>query len=448
MRANALGNPRRLIALAALLVGGLVVVGAPPSRGVLAGSIKAAPLVLDVTGYEDRTVVVSPAELTAPEQATRIGPGSHILIENIPGDEDSTFACTANFVWQTGSRYYLGAAGHCFLPVEAPATHGPGADGDVAGVKVRVCVDQCQFGGQLGFVIEGTTVDLGPVAYARQTGPEEPDVFGDPDDIGNDFGLVEIPGALANASLRPEMPVFGGPTTTGQIDAGDPVCHYGAGVLVGEIWPTMGRVGVGMETVPDEGWFTATTAAAFGDSGSAVEVCEPTENGMEGVEATGILTHVILGTGTVAGTTVPKAMTMAQEAGLSICLVLVGGTCEGGGGTPTNAAPTADFTMSCSHTDCTFDGTSSSDSDGTITAYGWDFGDGTSGSSSTVSHSYHPGPKAKKVSYTVTLTVTDDADATGTSQKTVTCTRTGATYDCAEGGGRGNSGGGRGGDKK
>lgn len=447
MRANALGNPRRLIALATLLAGGLVVVGAPPSRGGPAGSIDAAPLVLDVTGYEDRTVVVSPAELTAPEQATGIGPGSHILIDDIPGDEDSTFACTANFVWQAGSRYYLGAAGHCFLPVDATATHGPGADANLASVKVRVCVDECQFGGVLGFVIEGETVELGRVAYARQTGPEEPKFFGDPDDIGNDFGLVEIPGALANTSLRPEMPVFGGPMTTGQIDAGDPVCHYGAGVLVGETWPTMGRVGVGVETDPDEGSFTATTAAAFGDSGSAVEVCEPTENGMEGVEAAGILTHIILGTGTVAGTSVPKAVTMAQEAGLSICLVLVAGTCEGGGGTPTNTPPTAEFTISCSGTDCTFDGGSSSDSDGTITAYGWDFGDGTSGSGSTVSHSYNPGPKAKKVNYTVTLTVTDDAAATGTSQKTVTCTRTGVTYDCAAGGGGGGGGGRRGGKK-
>jgi len=447
MPASALGNRRRLIALAPLLASALLVVGAPPSRSesLSADWRAAARLVLDVSGYEDRTVVVSPTEFTGPQQATGLGPGSHLFIEGIPDDEDSTFACTANFVWQAGTRFYLGAAGHCFLPLDAAATHGPGRHADLSGVQVRACVDQCQFGGQTGFAIEGTTVELGPVAYARQTGPEEGDLLGDPDDIGNDFGLVEIPSQLVESGLRYSMPVFGGPTTTGQIDAGESVCHYGNGVLVGETWPTMGRVGVGVETQPDEGWFTATTASAFGDSGSAIQVCEPTENGMEGVEAAGILTHLNVGTGTSAGTTVSKAAALAREAGLTICAVLAGGSCEdGGGGTPANTPPTADFTISCEGVDCTFDGRASRD-DSTITAYSWAFGDGTSGTGDIVTHRYNPSPKAKKVNYTVTLTVTDDGDATGTSQRQVTCSRAGTTFSCSGGGGAG--GGGKGGRK-
>lgn len=50
-----------------------------------------------------------------------------------------------------------------------------------------------------------------------------------------------------------------------------------------------------------------------------------------------------------------------------------------------------------------FDGTQSSDSDGTISEYIWDFGDDTTGSGATITHSYdQPG------SYLVTLTVTDN----------------------------------------
>jgi hypothetical protein len=59
-----------------------------------------------------------------------------------------------------------------------------------------------------------------------------------------------------------------------------------------------------------------------------------------------------------------------------------------------------------------FDGTGSSDPDGSITSYSWDFGDGNSGSGATVNHQY-----ANAGSYTATLRVTDSsglsASATG-----------------------------------
>jgi len=54
----------------------------------------------------------------------------------------------------------------------------------------------------------------------------------------------------------------------------------------------------------------------------------------------------------------------------------------------------------------TFNGSGSSDSDGTITSYAWDFGDGTSGTGSIVSHAY-----STSGSKTVTLTVTDNSGA-------------------------------------
>src|ERR1041385_4035467 len=60
-----------------------------------------------------------------PSDAANIGPGSPILT-TIPGE--GTFICTANFVFKSGPQYYLGAAGHCFIPEGKKATHGSGAD--------------------------------------------------------------------------------------------------------------------------------------------------------------------------------------------------------------------------------------------------------------------------------------------------------------------------------
>lgn len=56
-----------------------------------------------------------------------------------------------------------------------------------------------------------------------------------------------------------------------------------------------------------------------------------------------------------------------------------------------------------------FDGSTSSDPDGTIAAYAWSFGDGANVEGAEVTHRY-----AKKGTYTVTLTVTDDKGATAT----------------------------------
>jgi PKD repeat protein len=87
-----------------------------------------------------------------------------------------------------------------------------------------------------------------------------------------------------------------------------------------------------------------------------------------------------------------------------------------------NTAPTAGFSFSCSARSCSFDGSASTDSDGTIQNYGWDFGDGTRGSGQTVQHDY-----AQSGTYTVSLTVTDDGGATDTVAKTVTIENTAPT---------------------
>ncbi|QPK65246.1 PKD domain-containing protein [Methylomonas sp. LL1] len=63
----------------------------------------------------------------------------------------------------------------------------------------------------------------------------------------------------------------------------------------------------------------------------------------------------------------------------------------------------------------TLNGSSSSDSDGSITAYNWNFGDGTSASgSATTSHLYQTAGN-----YTATLTVTDNSGLTGSASQSI-----------------------------
>ncbi len=73
---------------------------------------------------------------------------------------------------------------------------------------------------------------------------------------------------------------------------------------------------------------------------------------------------------------------------------------------PVNAPPTPTFTVACSGYTCNFDGSASTDPDGTITSYDWSFGDGTTATGVTTAHGYSIGG-----SYTVTLTVTDNSGA-------------------------------------
>ena len=82
-----------------------------------------------------------------------------------------------------------------------------------------------------------------------------------------------------------------------------------------------------------------------------------------------------------------------------------------------NDAPTAAFTNTCTDLDCTFDGTTSSDSDGTIASYAWDFGDNSSGTGATPQHSY-----TAAGTYSVVLTVADNGGATDSVTEKITVT--------------------------
>ena len=80
-----------------------------------------------------------------------------------------------------------------------------------------------------------------------------------------------------------------------------------------------------------------------------------------------------------------------------------------------NELPRASFTVVCTALTCTFDGSSSSDPDGTIENYAWNFGSGTAASGVTATHTF---PFATTVA--VSLTVTDNIGATSVQQSHVT----------------------------
>jgi PKD repeat protein len=82
-----------------------------------------------------------------------------------------------------------------------------------------------------------------------------------------------------------------------------------------------------------------------------------------------------------------------------------------------NVAPTAAFTSTTSGLTASVDGTTSTDSDGTVSSHAWAFGDGTTGTGATTSRSY-----AAAGTYQVTLTVTDDKGATASTTRAVTVT--------------------------
>jgi PKD repeat protein len=88
-----------------------------------------------------------------------------------------------------------------------------------------------------------------------------------------------------------------------------------------------------------------------------------------------------------------------------------------------NQLPTANFTFSPtnpqSEQSIQFNGSASSDSDGTISLYSWDFGDGQTGEGISVNHKY---TVTVTTTFTVTLTVTDDRGGQGMIYRNVIVT--------------------------
>ncbi|MDQ1351130.1 MAG: hypothetical protein QG657_1432 [Acidobacteriota bacterium] len=88
-----------------------------------------------------------------------------------------------------------------------------------------------------------------------------------------------------------------------------------------------------------------------------------------------------------------------------------------------NQPPVANFTFSPSSPQkkerVYFNGSLSSDPDGSIVSWQWDFGDGRKGEGETIRHFYNWSNDEDRT-FTVTLTVIDDAGAEGVTTKTIT----------------------------
>ena len=132
-------------------------------------------------------------------------------------------------------------------------------------------------------------------------------------------------------------------------------------------------------------------------------------NGSDGWSATWDTTSVTDGGYNVSATATDTA---AQTGGDSIRVTVDN----------VNDPPVASFTASCNGLTCDFDGSGSSDPDGSLVDYAWDFGDGNMGSGVTVGHTYAVGD-----TYTVTLTVTDDGGNTNSTNQDVDVSQTTAT---------------------
>ncbi|MGH7475308.1 MAG: hypothetical protein ACRELD_03390 [Longimicrobiales bacterium] len=276
--------------------------------------VEAQRPLLDVTDWDDARELID-LEVLTPEAASDIGTGSAIVI-TIP--DEGRFGCTANFIWEARGRFYLGSAGHCFLPGSATATHGAGADYDASGVVVEVCVEDCEGNFRTNLLV-GRWVRLAGVAYARQQNEAG-------SGVGHDFGVVEVPKKIAEV-IRPAMPVWGGPTGEDDLLLGEHGCHYGHGLIVGETFLTKARTGLG--GVWTDEWWAGDFAGSPGDSGSGMVQCEPVVATFEGRGAIGVLTHLGVGfdtstggTGLILGTTLPRAIEMAREANLKLSLLL------------------------------------------------------------------------------------------------------------------------------
>ena len=107
---------------------------------------------------------------------------------------------------------------------------------------------------------------------------------------------------------------------------------------------------------------------------------------------------------------------------LTLAIFLSG--CSDEGTTPpitSNQLPTASFTANptsgVAPLEVFFNGSNSSDGDGSITSYAWDFKDGNTGNGETINHTF-----SSTGSYSVKLTVTDNEGATDSVTKTITVT--------------------------
>jgi hypothetical protein len=204
---------------------------------------------------------------------------------------DGFALCSANFVFQNGTNFGLGTAGHC-------------AAKDALASPVTAFVipppEVCANGGSCAPGLYA----IGTFSFVHNGG------------LGDDFALISLYPAF-NSWVRPTMPVFGGPTGafTGGL-AGVP----GGTTQVGQLTATTAAfspalighcghglvLGAGGSCRVSAGLFAADTWYAWygpstpGDSGSGVEILGNYAEALNAVPAVADLTHIIIADFTIS----------------------------------------------------------------------------------------------------------------------------------------------------
>lgn len=262
-------------------------------RGEDAGTMgTVVPVPEAVSRYEQSGPPTGPE---APRAHDGIGPGSAL---RMPGS-----ICSAAYLVEdpTTGTYYLSTAGHCLVddPDDPRPYTGP-ANPELVTPSVSICVMQCVANapnlGQGIYVTLEASGDYHPVAFAQSGG------------IGSDFGLIEIPQEL-NGALRPWMPQWGGPEGFEPVGLGTLVTHYGhgsycctgVGAVASRVPADQGRLGLGTGGSQTAGFRFHGTVTG-GDSGSGAGTGSfADERGAVGRGASGVITHLVAGTGQGAG---------------------------------------------------------------------------------------------------------------------------------------------------
>jgi hypothetical protein len=241
----------------------------------------------------------------APAETAAIRPGVMLITENL--------ACTANFIYTSGERTFIGSAAHC-------ASEGGLSDLDgctTPSFPVGTNVTIQGFDG-----VERT----GSLAYSSWLTMQE---VGETDETVctfNDFALIEIDPADV-AVVNPSVPIFGGPTgiDTDGLPAGEQVFSYGNSPTRAGLDAISPKTGVSAGDI-GEGFahtYYSVPPDVQGDSGNGLLDSDG--------EAVGVLSRLNLlappaAPGSSGATDVAMAMAYAQDEGGLDGLGLVPGT--------------------------------------------------------------------------------------------------------------------------
>lgn len=188
----------------------------------------------------------SVASAWAPASTAAIHPGVQVFTDGAQ--------CTANFVFTSGGKTYLGQAAHC---------SGTGSSTDTDG-----CTS--------GSLPIGTPVDVtgasqpGKLAYNSWLSMQASNESDEETCAYNDLALIELDPSDV-AKVNPSVPKWGGPTGVGTAASLDDVYSYGNSELRGgitQLSPKRGKV----VQVSEGGWsysLYTLTPGIPGDSGSA-----------------------------------------------------------------------------------------------------------------------------------------------------------------------------------